>query len=197
MSQRRGGSHKEPVVAVEEETIPFNESLDLPADGLSMERAIPEASAAPIDAPVASGSLSLDARYESETQTLKLKVWKEGHFAAGMTAASWGEEYHKWRHNFREQCFEDDGNPCGCCSSVVCGALGAGRIGNMAILRQSTEWVEEQEEDETTGEMKPKRFTRPRLDMVAGPVSGQSILCLRVRVQRHVTLLGLTFLFAF
>jgi hypothetical protein len=175
MSQRRGGTHKEP--AVEEETIPFSESLELPAGGLTMERNVPEEAenaAAAANAPVASGSLSLDARYESENQALKLKQWKEGHFAAGMSPSTWGEEYQKWRHNFRQQCTDfshDDGNPCGCFSAVVCGALGAGRVGNMAILRQSTEWVEQEEEDETTGEMKPTRFTRPRLDFVVGPVS--------------------------
>lgn len=174
MSQRRGGTHKEPAIAVEEETIPFGESLELPAGGLTMERTPPEEStgaSAPADAPISSGSLSLDARYESETQALKLKQWKEGHFAAGMTPGTWGEEYGKWRHNFREQCVDlskDDGNPCGFCSAIVCGALGAGRVGNMAILRQSTEWVEEEEEDET-GEVKPRRFTRPKLDLVAGP----------------------------
>jgi hypothetical protein len=159
MSQRRGGTHKEPVVAVEEETmtVPFGESLDLPASGLTMERNVPEpiTASAPTNAPVASGSLSLDARYESENQALKLKQWKEGHFASGMSPSTWGEEYQKWRYNFRAQCTDfshDDGNPC------------------MAILRQSTEWVEQEEEDES-GEMKPTRFTRPRLDFVAGPVS--------------------------
>jgi hypothetical protein len=40
----------------------------------------------------------------------------------------------------------------------------------MAVLKQSTEWVEETVEDEN-GETKIKRFTRPRLDFVVGPVS--------------------------
>lgn len=162
MSQRRGGGAPKEAVAVEEETMPFAESLDVPAGGLTDA------------APLSNGSLSLEARYESETQAMKLKQWKEGHYAAGMTAATWGEEYQKWRHNFREQLLkfdENDGSPCGCCSAVVCGALGAGRVGNMAILRQSQEWVEEEEEDEDSGEKKTRRFTRPRLDIVVGPVS--------------------------
>ena len=62
-----------------------------------------------------------------------------------------------------------DQMPCGCCSAMVCYAIGAGRVGNMAVLKQSTEWVEEQVEDEH-GELKTKRFTRPRLDFVVGPV---------------------------
>ena len=38
------------------------------------------------------------------------------------------------------------------------------------VLKQSTEWVEEVEEDEN-GESKTTRFTRPRLDVMVGPVS--------------------------
>jgi hypothetical protein len=171
MSHRRGGLQKETVIAVEEETVPFSAVLGEPA-GTNMDRAVDD----PL-MPVASGSLSLDARYESENQSIKMKQWKEGYFAAGMTAATWGEEYQKWRHNFRDQILMLDDNeksPCGCCSAVVCGLLGAGRVGNMAVLKQSTEWVEEEEEDEN-GELRTKRVTRPRLDVVVGPVSGRDI----------------------
>jgi len=175
MSQRRGGTQKEPAVAVEEETIPFGEVFDPPAGALTMDRTMAEKPvvSAGTSAPLSAGTLSLEARYESEAQALRLKQWKEGHFAAGMTAATWGDEYQKWRHNFREQCMsfdESDGVPCGCCSAAVCGVLGAGRVGNMAVLKQSTEWVEEDEEDEN-GEVRTRRFTRPRLDVVVGPVS--------------------------
>jgi hypothetical protein len=49
--------------------------------------------------------------------------------------------------------------------------LGAGRVGNIAVFKQTTEWVEEisEESDETNGEPKMKRFTRPKLLFVAGP----------------------------
>ncbi len=167
MSHRRGGTQKEPVIAVEEEMVPFSAVLSEPP-GMSIDRNVDEAIL-----PMASGSLSLDARYESENQSLKVKQWKEGYFAAGMSTATWGEEYQKWRQNFREQCIKFDENenvPCGCCSAIVCGVLGAGRVGNMAVLKQSTEWVEEEEEDES-GEVRTRRFTRPRLDVVVGPVS--------------------------
>ena len=46
--------------------------------------------------------------------------------------------------------------------------INAGRVGNMAVLRQSQEWVEAQEEDEN-GDLKTSRYTRPRLDCVVGP----------------------------
>jgi hypothetical protein len=42
----------------------------------------------------------------------------------------------------------------------------------MAILKQSTEWVEEVEKDEN-GDRQTRRFTRPRLDFVCGPVSNR------------------------
>ena len=168
MSHRRGGIPKEPVIAVEEELVPFSAVLNEPVPA-SIDRTVEEALLPPVPA----GSLSLDSRYEAENQSLKIKQWKEGYFAAGMTAATWGEEYQKWRYNFRDQCIKFDENenvPCGCCSAVVCGVLGAGRVGNMAVLKQSTEWVEEEEEDEN-GEVRTRRVTRPRLDVVVGPVS--------------------------
>ena len=69
---------------------------------------------------------------------------------------------------------KNDSLPCGCCSAIVCSVLGAGRIGNMAVLKQSTEWVTEEvpdEENPTSNTMKTKRYTQPRLDFVVGPVS--------------------------
>lgn len=41
---------------------------------------------------------------------------------------------------------------------------------NIAVLKQSTEWVEEVEEGED-GQPRTRRFTRPKLDFVIGPVS--------------------------
>ncbi|OEU18747.1 hypothetical protein FRACYDRAFT_274878 [Fragilariopsis cylindrus CCMP1102] len=64
---------------------------------------------------------------------------------------------------------KDHSVPCGCCSAIMCSVLGAGRIGNMAILKQSTEWVTEEVPDEENGGMKTNRFTQPRLDFVVGP----------------------------
>ena len=171
MSQRRGASAPKEA-AVEEEMVPFAESLDKPSVA-HMERstgtAPPSVGSSVGQAP---GSLSLEERYESENQNLRVKQWKEGHFAASMTTPTWNEEYQKWKSNFREECakFDDNGGPCICCSAVVCGMLGAGRLGHMAVLKQSTEWVEEEEEDED-GEVVTRRYTRPRLDCIVGPVS--------------------------
>jgi len=169
MSQRRGGGAKETAVA--EEMVPFSESLDGPSARMTMDRDPEEDASNEPSAVPPPNTMDLESRYEAESKELRIKQWKEGHFAAEMTSQTWREEYQKWRHNFREEFIsmdDTDGAPCVCCSAVVCGALGAGRIGHFAILKQSTEWVEEEEEDEN-GEMVSRRFTRPKLEVVVGP----------------------------
>jgi hypothetical protein len=175
MSHRRGGGPKEAPKSLEKEMGPFTETLDNPSGGLKMNRdpsadrantstAAPKAPAAP---------LSLDIRYEEEAKNLKIKQWREGHFATGVMEGTWDEAYAKYKRNPKDECLscgdDDDGTPCNCCSAMVCSAIGAGRVGNMAILKQSTEWVEEVEVDEN-GESTARRFTRPKLDFVVGPV---------------------------
>ena len=172
MSQRRGAGAKETADA--EELVPISESLDGPSALMTMDRNPEEDSSDAPSSATPSTTMDLESRYEVESKELMIKQWKEGHFAAEMTSQTWREDYRKWRHNFREECvkLDDVGGaaPCMCCSAVVCGALGAGRIGHFAILKQSTEWVEEEEEDEN-GEMVSRRFTRPKLEVVVGPVS--------------------------
>jgi hypothetical protein len=168
---RRGGGPKEAVK--DEEMVPFNEALDQPKTPLTMDRAGDTPEEKKDAQPVA--SLSLDERYETEANNLKQKLWKENPFAVGLCEPTWAEEYAKFKRNPKQQCMdtaEVDGVPCICFSAMVCGYLGAGRVGNMAVLKQSTEWVEEVEEDGNGTEVeKTRRFTRPKLDIVVGPVS--------------------------
>jgi hypothetical protein len=181
MSQRRGGAPRE-TAAAQEEMIPFSEVLDPPSVGLTMNREEDAVPLEPIPQKKSSSQtapLSLDGRYEAEAQNLKLKQWKEGPFAAGLTESTWEEEYARYKTSPGEACMDmNDAMPCMCCSALVCGYLGAARVGNMAVLKQSTEWVEEIEEDEN-GESKTTRFTRPRLDVVVGPV--RYMLCRKFR----------------
>lgn len=154
---------------MEEETIPFSESLDRQRAAMTMDRTGGDVEDPKV--PLAIGSLSLDARYEEESRELLAKEWKEGHFAAGMTSLTWTDELQKFTKNPRQQCMNIDdyeGAPCLCCSATVCGLVKAGRVGNMVVLRQSQEWVEMEEADEN-GEMKIRRYTQPRLDCVVGP----------------------------
>ena len=175
MSQRRGAPPKE---TANPEMVPFSESLDGPSGGMKMDRAAMEPLETPVPAKAppkanAPAPVSLDARYESEAQANRVKQWKEGPFAVGLTEFTWDEEYGKYRNNLKDECLsmaDNDGMPCICCSAVVCSKIGASRVGNMAVLKQSTEWVEEEEEDEN-GETKTRRFTRPKLEVVVGPVS--------------------------
>jgi len=169
MSQRRGAPQKE---TANPEMVPFSQVLDKPSGGMRksmepMETTRPNPN--PSNVTTTATPASLDERYESEAHNLKLKHWKEGPFATGMTAPTWEEEYSRYT-NPRECCMhiEEDSMGCLCFSAIACSKLGASRVGNMAVLKQSTEWVEEEEEDEN-GETKTRRFTRPRLDVVVGP----------------------------
>jgi hypothetical protein len=133
------------------------------------------------------GSLSLEAEetvplapYEDIQQEkggtrTKLKLWLESPFAAGLTEPTWVHElkYSTRRgqaaHNDDDDDINSDTSGCLCCSAIVCPYFNAGRVGNMAVLHSSTEWVEEMEQDEETGEKQVRRFTRPRLNIVVGP----------------------------
>jgi hypothetical protein len=176
MSIRRGGGGNYPSSVKNEELVPFGEVLDKPSGPLSMNRDVgDEPPTVSGKAKIAPAPLSLDERYEAEHQNLKQKAWKENPFAVGLTEPTWAEEYQKYRRHPRQECCDTssdhDGLPCICCSAVVCSMVGAGRVGNMAVLKQGTEWVEEVEDAGDGTEPTVRRFTRPRLDIVVGPVS--------------------------
>jgi hypothetical protein len=127
------------------------------------------------------GSLSLEAAEETvplaASEDIKdwvnnrTKVWLDSPWAAGLTEPTWLDEMEKSRrrHPYNDDDINTDSSGCLCCSAIVCPYLGAGRVGNMAVLHSSTEWVEEVEQDEETGEKQVRRFTRPRLNIVVGP----------------------------
>lgn len=147
MSQRRGGGTAQGEAGVlKEEMVPFSEVLDKPSGGQTMDREdggagdveqpaaqTPSSGSNNNATPVPAGSMSLDSRYEAEAQNIRLKQWKEGPFATGMTDTTWDKEYARYRKSPREACMDmDDDMPCLCCSALVCGYLGAARVGNMA-----------------------------------------------------------------
>jgi hypothetical protein len=114
--------------------------------------------------------LSIDERYFREREEARIKHWRDSPFAAGLVNVSWRDEGSKGTcGGLMQENVDPDSGGCLCCSSLVCGGIGAGRVGNMAVLSQSNEWVEEVEEDEETGEQKVRRFTRPTLHFVVGP----------------------------
>lgn len=179
MSQRRGGTAK----AQSEEVVPFSKVLDGPPSGgiggMNRESTEPPHSFATSSTTTNEGtttSVSIEARYHAESQQIRTKQWQESYFARGPTLSTWEAEYAQLRENgWKGECArmmdgkDADAVPCGCCSAIICSALGAGRVGNIAVLKQSNEWVTEEVPDEENGGTKTERSTRPRLDFVAGP----------------------------
>eukprot|EP00980_Cylindrotheca_fusiformis_P023839 scaffold11043_cov122-Cylindrotheca_fusiformis.AAC.6 len=152
MSQRRGGAAKE-------EMMPFTETLveDQPLTRDIESQGTIETSK--------TDSLSVEDVELSKQK--RIQDWKDGPFAESMVR-TWEEERARYDGALFKELTGNEATPCICCSAFACSKVGAGRIGHMAILKQSTEWVEEVEEDEN-GEARTRRFTRPKLDMVMGP----------------------------
>lgn len=94
--------------------------------------------------------LSLD-QDDNSKQSRKMKCWKESPFAVGLTEATWSDELRQGSNVLTACCraeIDPESNGCLCCSGMLCSLIGAGRVGNIAIIRQSTEWVEEVVEDD-------------------------------------------------
>ena len=94
----------------------------------------------------------------------RIKHWEESPFAVGNVNVTWAED--------RENCCgKRNSNVNGqvCCSAFVCGCLGADRVGNMAVLAQSTQVYNHIQVNEETGERTTTRKTRPKLLWVVGP----------------------------
>jgi hypothetical protein len=98
----------------------------------------------------------------------RIKLWKESPFAIGLTEPTWIDERNRDRFSYMNDMMPDESG-CLCMSAHFCPLLGASRVGNMAVLKTSQEWVEELETDEETNEQSIRRYSRPRLDIVVGP----------------------------
>lgn len=104
----------------------------------------------------------------------KLRHWKNSEFAVGCVSVTWKDDQPSWWCNSGKNRDGDDGNPVQtksqfAFSSIVCGCLGAGRVGNMAVLAQSVENVEEEIADPETGRLTIRKKQRPKLLWVVGP----------------------------
>jgi len=107
-------------------------------------------------------------RQKIERHNHRVKVWKESPFACGLTEPTWTDEQTRPSPHTNKSLPPDE-TGCLCFSAYVCAWMGASRVGNMAVLKQSQEWVEEFVQDEETGETVTRRYSRPRLDVVVGP----------------------------
>lgn len=145
-----------------DEVVPFSQSLG-PVEG-SLTLDDPSSDDSNMD------PLSIEDRYEEEKKMAKIKHWKESPYAVGAVGVTWEDECVTDRGCCEQCCSEEvDANCCICCSGYFCGKLGAGRVGNMAVLKQSMEWVELVEVDEETGSETTRKYQRPKLDCVVGP----------------------------
>jgi hypothetical protein len=92
----------------------------------------------------------------------KIKHWKDNHFAVGCVNANWKDD-RMWCGTGRNHA---DINHAVWPSAYVCGCLGADRVGNLAILAQTTEECNEVEM--VNGNLRRRR-RRPKLLWVVGP----------------------------
>ena len=170
MSQRRAANQKQPPVVAEATVVKGPLSLETSNMSIAEEQV-----------PLSTGSdLSSNNNGNNEFQSTRVKKWKESPFAVGLTEPTWeaerlGMSGRGGRKNDDLPILDDEYLPrdttgCLCCSAIVCSYLGAGRVGNMAVLSSTTEWVEFVEQDEETGEEKVTRYTRPKLNWVVGPL---------------------------
>ena len=117
-----------------------------------------------LEADLATPPSSIDDEYRTSREQSKLRHWKESEYAAGLVEPTWADELELSHRNGQCCCcvagngmgqvFQEEIDPgCGCIylSAVVCSRIGAGRIGNMAVLKERYVWVEG-EEDEVYGE---------------------------------------------
>ena len=104
---------------------------------------------------------SLDARER------KYKHWEDSHFAVGCVNPTWEDDRACGRPERSKHLPIDSKISL---SAYFCGCLGADRVGNLAVLAQTTEEYDHVEiVDEESGEQRTSRRKRPKLLCVLGP----------------------------
>ena len=107
-------------------------------------------------------NLSIDQIYQSTKQITRENHWRNNPYAAGLVEPTWKEEISRTTSDDspggndndangpNRQCCADVAEPdmdptCGCLivSGYVCGMMNAGRVGNMAILKERHVMVDE------------------------------------------------------
>jgi hypothetical protein len=144
-------------------------------------------------------SLSIDQIYLSSKQKARENHWRDNPYAAGLVEPSWREEMSRNTtdndgdngggvnaNGPNRKCCADAVEPemdptCGCLlfSGQVCGKLfNAGRVGNMAILKESHVMVDEivaQDEENDMdggggdGAVMTRKVSKRQIDLVVGP----------------------------
>ena len=181
MSQRRAAAKASSTDGTKATVVEVNNSKDgigaLPLPPVAKEVRIPlsldSTSSPDHHHDEADGEIVPLTEYDPERQKIErfnacVKNWKESAFACGLTAPTWRDEQTRPSPH-ENRALPPDETGCLKCSAYICAWMGASRVGNMAVLKQSQEWVEEITVDEETGQTVTRRYTRPRLDVVVGP----------------------------
>jgi len=137
-------------------------------------------------------SMSIEQVYLTSKQSTRLNHWRNNPYATGLVEPTWYDEVHRQQNDGGDdnneangpnrRCCADVGDPemdptCGCLviSGYVCGMFNAGRVGNMAILKESHVMVDEfahndeDEEGEPTGKLVTRKVSKRKIDLVVGP----------------------------
>eukprot|EP00591_Stephanopyxis_turris_P012019 CAMPEP_0195517646 /NCGR_PEP_ID=MMETSP0794_2-20130614/11176_1 /TAXON_ID=515487 /ORGANISM="Stephanopyxis turris, Strain CCMP 815" /LENGTH=301 /DNA_ID=CAMNT_0040646481 /DNA_START=191 /DNA_END=1096 /DNA_ORIENTATION=- len=127
-------------------------------------------------------ALSIEDRYEAECDSAKIRHWKESPYAVGCVEITWVDETrNRGRNGNSNRCCADtcseEIEPNCCClqlSGVVCPLLGAKRLGNMVVIKESVYYDENNENDEEQGGENNEgggggRTRKYKMDMVVGP----------------------------
>jgi len=127
--------------------------------------------------------------YENEREQSKIRNWKESPYAVGLVEATWSDELSRFHSRSNAgsagpclcSCDDETDPTCGCIklSAIVCTKLGAKRIGNMAILKESVERVVEEGHTDyernlemglnSTSSKRTRLVFRRKMDIVVGP----------------------------
>jgi len=109
-----------------------------------------------------------------EARKRKILHWKKSPFAVGLVNVTWQDDRPSWvpcgsqQRSIPPPARDIDENFVA--SSIVCGCLGAKRVGNFSVLAQRIEDYDEPIQDPGTGEITGHRQTqRPKLLCVIGP----------------------------
>lgn len=108
-----------------------------------------------------------------EARRRKLQHWRDSPFAVGCVNVDWKDDRPSWwciaaRNNRSDQAARDIDHTFPV-TSVVCGLLGARRVGNFSVLAQTTVTYDESTEDPETDRIAVQQRKRPKLLCVVGP----------------------------
>jgi hypothetical protein len=114
----------------------------------------------------ATGDDDDDEEEGSPRERRKLQHWKNSPFAVGVVNVTWKDDLPAWFGNDAPASEIDESMAA---SAICCGCLGADRVGNMAVLAQSTEQYSYETIDQETGQVVTRTKQRPKLLWVIGP----------------------------